>query len=290
MNAHGSGKDELVWFSPDDPFGWHTWGFLWTQNDLVWYVDGVERKRIRNYINKPMYWLISPEIGGYWAGSTDSSTLWPMEAEVDYVRVYKVGAFDATAPSVPTEVAAVAISSAQIDLSWVASTDNVGVTRYDLYRDDVLHATTEGIFFSDTALAGGTAYNYHVRACDAAENCSDLSTGVSATTHDGDPVPPPSGDDSLQIMALNLTTAGTCYYEVTWTTNQPADSLVEYGTAPGAMDQSVSKITPTTQHRLRLAGLSRKTLYYFRAVSVSGSGEVAASAVGTFKSHPRTTC
>jgi Glycosyl hydrolases family 16 len=70
MNAHGTGKDELARFSPNDPFGWHTWGFLWTQNDLVWYVDGVERKRISNYINKPMYWLMSPEIGSSRAALT----------------------------------------------------------------------------------------------------------------------------------------------------------------------------------------------------------------------------
>jgi hypothetical protein len=102
MNSHGD-KRPLTWFSPDDPSGWHTWGFLWTQNDLVWYVDGVERKRISNYINKPMYLVISPEIGNSWAGSTDGSTVWPMEAEVDYVRVYEVGSapsYDATAPSI----------------------------------------------------------------------------------------------------------------------------------------------------------------------------------------------
>jgi beta-glucanase (GH16 family) len=89
MNSHGDGSP-LTWFSPDDPRGWHTWGFLWTPDDLVWYVDDVERKRIRNFIDKPMYWLLSPEIGGNWAGSPDGSTVWPMEAEVDYVRVYEL--------------------------------------------------------------------------------------------------------------------------------------------------------------------------------------------------------
>jgi beta-glucanase (GH16 family) len=119
LNAHGTGKDELVWFSPDNPSGWHTFGFLWTQSDLVWYVDGVERKRIDNYINKPMYWLISPEIGNSWAGPTDNSTVWPMEAEVDYVRVYKLDAAsnDVTAPSVPTDLTSEVISSSQVDLS-----------------------------------------------------------------------------------------------------------------------------------------------------------------------------
>ena len=90
MNSHGDGG-KLTWFRPVDPSGWHTWGFWWTPDDLIWYVDGVERKRTDNYIDQPMYWQISPEIGNYWAGSPDGSTVWPMEAEVDYVRVYKRG-------------------------------------------------------------------------------------------------------------------------------------------------------------------------------------------------------
>jgi hypothetical protein len=88
MNSHGDGG-RLTWYTSSDPFGWHTWGFLWTQSDLVWFIDGIERKRTSNYINKPMYLLISPEIGDSWAGDPDRSTVWPMEMEIEYVRVYE---------------------------------------------------------------------------------------------------------------------------------------------------------------------------------------------------------
>jgi beta-glucanase (GH16 family) len=128
MNSHGDGGP-LTWFSPEDPRGWHTWGLLWTPDDLVWYVDQVERKRIRNFIDKPLYWLLSPEIGGNWAGNPDGSTVWPMEAEVDYVRAYELGSAgtpDITAPSVPADLTATAVSSSMTELSWAPSTDDVG--------------------------------------------------------------------------------------------------------------------------------------------------------------------
>lgn len=295
INAHGTGNDELVWFSPEDPFGWHTLGLLWTTDDLVWFVDGVQRKRIPNYIHKPMYFLMSPEVGNWWAGNPSGSTVWPMQAEVDYVRVYELGSppsLDATAPSVPGNVAAVAKSSSQIDLSWTASMDNVGVTRYDVYRgpDARLIGATEDTFFGDTGLAAGTAYNYRVRACDAAETCSEPSSWFSATTDESDDPPPAeSGGDPLLITALNVLHVGKCS-EVVWTTNQPADSLVEYGTAPGALSQSVYGGMPTTEHRLRLSALSKKKMYYFRVTSKSGSGDDAIPALGSFKTRPNTKC
>jgi len=46
-------------------------------------------------------------------------------------------ALDTTAPSVPTGLVGTAMSSSQINLSWAASTDNVGVTGYNVYLNDV---------------------------------------------------------------------------------------------------------------------------------------------------------
>jgi hypothetical protein len=167
MNAHGTGSSQLVWFSPDDPSGWHTWGFLWTEDDLIWYVDGVARKRISNYINKPMYLLISPEIGGSWAGHPDKSTVWPMEAEIDYIRVYELGSADITAPSIPTDLVAEAVSSSQINLSWSPSTDDVGVTRYDVFRGTALLGATESNSFSDTLRCFDSLWLWNLRCCDS---------------------------------------------------------------------------------------------------------------------------
>ena len=89
---------------------------------------------------------------------------------------------DTTAPSVPTNLSATAISSSQINLSWSASTDDVGVVGYKIYRNGTQITTTTNTNYSDTGLTPSTIYSYTVSAYDAAGNNSAQSTAVSATT------------------------------------------------------------------------------------------------------------
>ena len=91
---------------------------------------------------------------------------------------------DTTPPTTPGNLTATAISSSQINLSWSASTDNVGVTGYDLYRGSVLAATLGNVTtYSDTGLAPSTTYSYYITAFDAAGNVS--SDSQTATNHSG---------------------------------------------------------------------------------------------------------
>jgi chitodextrinase len=90
---------------------------------------------------------------------------------------------DTTAPSVPQNLNATAVSPSQIDLTWDASADNVAVTGYNIYRDNVLVDTSPTNSYSDTGLAPGTLYQYEVSAFDAVNNESARSTPASATTH-----------------------------------------------------------------------------------------------------------
>ena len=76
---------------------------------------------------------------------------------------------DTTAPSTPTNLSASAISSSQINLTWTASTDNVGVTGYEVFRGGVQVASPSGTSYSDTSLSASTAYSYTVKSVDAAE-------------------------------------------------------------------------------------------------------------------------
>jgi chitodextrinase len=89
---------------------------------------------------------------------------------------------DTTAPSIPTNLSAAAISSSQINLSWTASTDNLGVAGYRIYRDEILVNTSASTTFSDIGLTATTTYAYQVSAFDAAGNASATSTTVTATT------------------------------------------------------------------------------------------------------------
>lgn len=89
---------------------------------------------------------------------------------------------DTQAPTVPTKLSAVAVSSSQINLTWTASTDNVGVTGYNIYRNGAKIATSTSTSASDTGLSPSTTYTYTVSAYDAAGNTSAQSTSAGATT------------------------------------------------------------------------------------------------------------
>jgi fibronectin type 3 domain-containing protein len=125
-------------------------------------------------------------VGSYTATATLNSGQWI--AQVVAFRAALIGP-DTTPPSVPAGLAATAVSSTQINLSWTASTDNVGVTGYRVERcqgagcatfAQILTPTTTSV--SDTTAAIGTSYSYRVLAVDAAGNVSGYSNVASATT------------------------------------------------------------------------------------------------------------
>jgi subtilisin family serine protease len=92
-------------------------------------------------------------------------------------------ASDTQTPTVPIGVKATVISSSQINLSWNASSDNVGVTAYKVYSSDGQTATLGNLTsYSHTGLRTSTAYSYSIEACDASGNCSAKSSPISATT------------------------------------------------------------------------------------------------------------
>ena len=96
---------------------------------------------------------------------------------------------DTTNPGQVTGLNATATSSARVDLSWVAATDNVGVVRYRVERctgatcttfAEIGTSTTTG--YADLAVAASTTYRYQVRAEDAAGNRGAYSGIATATT------------------------------------------------------------------------------------------------------------
>ena len=96
---------------------------------------------------------------------------------------------DATPPSAPTNLAATAASGTQINLSWTAAVDNVGVTGYRVERCQgaacstfAQIATPTTTTFNDTGLTASTSYSYRVRATDAANNFSGFSSTATTLT------------------------------------------------------------------------------------------------------------
>lgn len=89
---------------------------------------------------------------------------------------------DTEKPTVPTAPVASATTSTGTTLTWGASTDNVGVVAYDIYRGTTLVGTSTTLTFTDAGLAQLTAYSYTITARDAASNVSAASVATTVTT------------------------------------------------------------------------------------------------------------
>jgi hypothetical protein len=92
---------------------------------------------------------------------------------------------DTTAPTAPTGLSAAGVTPRRIDLRWTASTDDVGVTHYLVYRDDapnpIATIAATSTVFADAGVAAGSTHSYAVQAVDAAGNTSDKSAPATAT-------------------------------------------------------------------------------------------------------------
>ena len=129
-------------------------------------------------------------------------------------------AADASPPSNPTGLIATVASSTQVNLSWTASTDNVGVQGYKLYRNGTYVAAIGPIgstSVSDTGLTSGTAYSYTVSAIDGAGNESGQSPIANAT---------PAPDNIFPSIPTGLLATASAWNAVnlSWTPSQPTTS------------------------------------------------------------------
>lgn len=98
---------------------------------------------------------------------------------------------DTQPPSTPGNLISTGKTSTSVSLSWSASTDNVGVTAYEVYNGSSLAATVTNTSATITGLTPSTTYTFTVRARDAAGNRSAASNAVTVTT-DSDSSPSPT--------------------------------------------------------------------------------------------------
>ncbi|OGE79154.1 MAG: hypothetical protein A2751_05960 [Candidatus Doudnabacteria bacterium RIFCSPHIGHO2_01_FULL_46_14] len=208
---------------------------------------------------------------------------------------------DTVSPSIPTNLSATAISTSQINLSWIASTDNVGVTGYKVFRDSVQIATITSTSYSDTGLTASTTYIYTVSAFDAAGNESSQSATATATTQSPPPPPGPiaaysfnAGAGSTLADASGNNRNGTLVNGPAWTTGQTSNALNFDGTDDYV---AISDFAPPTSLTLEawiypgnngnndsIILNKNNSEYDFRLFGVSG--ELAAGAGGVYISDP----
>ncbi|WP_082615459.1 fibronectin type III domain-containing protein [Acidovorax sp. Root267] len=107
---------------------------------------------------------------------------------------------DTTAPSVPAGLAASNVASTSLTVSWTASTDNVGVVAYKVYRDGALVGSTNVTSFTLTGLTASTSYAIAVRAVDAAANASAASAALNVSTGSATPPTGPTGGYPVSVI------------------------------------------------------------------------------------------
>ncbi len=181
-----------------------------------------------------------------------------------------VNAPDTQAPTVPTGLSASNVTADSLTLSWTASTDNVAVTGYDVYRGTTLTGATTTPSFNDTGLAANTTYSYTVKARDAAGNISAASTALSVTTKAPDTTPP-SVPANLAVSGYTDTTVS-----LSW-----AASTDNVGVAKYEIYRDGVKVNTSTTVSYTDTGLRPATTYSYtvKAIDTSNNASAASSAV-----------
>ena len=185
---------------------------------------------------------------------------------------------DTEAPSVPSGMSATAASSSAINLRWSASTDNVGVTGYDIYRDGRLLMTVSDTGATDTGLSADTNYCYSIAAKDAAGNVSARTASTCERTQSL-PVSKPAGPSSVSVTGISHDSA-----TITWRDNADNETGYRIGTCSGLVSVDsygnrscssgftlVATLGANAQS-YTLTGLSAETNYAYYVLAYNSAG------------------
>ncbi|MEU4624044.1 discoidin domain-containing protein [Actinoplanes sp. NPDC023801] len=178
------------------------------------------------------------------------NTAWPA-GQLSELEVYGPVGGDSQAPGAPGNLAYTQPASGQVRLTWNASTDNVGVTGYDVYANGQLRSSVAGnvLTFTDNQPDSATV-QYWVRAKDAVGNVSANSNTVTRTGATGDTSAPTTpgtlsytsasgqirlawgaSTDNVGVTGYNVYANGSLKTTVTglaYTDSQPDSATVSY--------------------------------------------------------------
>src|SRR5436190_2083597 len=169
-SAASSSRINLSWLAATDNVGVIRYSV---------YRDGVQIASVagRSYANTG---LSAATTYSYTVAASDAAR--NASAQSSPVSATTKAPLDTQAPSIPTNLAASAITPTTLTLSWNAATDNVAVAGYRVYLNGTLLLSPSATSASITGLSAATTYSFTVSAVDAAGNASALSAPLSATT------------------------------------------------------------------------------------------------------------
>lgn len=193
-----------------------------------------------------------------------------------YPYIQTLDAVDTSAPSVPTDLQAAGVAWDKIELNWTASTDNVAIARYIVYRDGVAVTTEEGnkiwgTSFIDSGLVADQTYTYTVSAIDYAGNESAQSTAAVATARPPDTSPPSVPTDL--VLRTACTSTG-----MDWTASTDDVAVTGYRIKRNGVEVGTSATTTFTETSVEIG---ETYTYEVSAYDFAGNESAAASATGT---------
>lgn len=178
------------------------------------------------------------------------------------------GPIDTIAPTAPTGLTASETTTTSTKLTWVAATDNVAVTGYNVYNGASLITTVTGLTYTATGLTASTAYSFSVKAKDAAPNLSASSNVVNVTTLA--PVADTTAPTAPTGLAASATSATST--SLTWTAATDNVAVTGYDVYQGT--SLLSTVTTTTY---TVSGLTASTAYSFSVKAKDAAGNISLS-------------
>lgn len=196
----------------------------------------------------------------------------------NYVNlVWGTAVIDNQAPTAPTNLSVTSSNTNSVSLSWTASTDNIGVTGYNIYVNGTLHSTVTGTTATVSGLSSGTTYSFYVIAKDASNNLSPQSNTVQGTT---------TTDTQAPTAPANLAVTGTSNNSVSlsWTASTDNVGVTGYNIYLNGTFHSTVTGTSAT-----VSGLNPSTTYSFYVVAADAANNLSAqsnTAQGTTTATP----
>jgi chitodextrinase len=181
---------------------------------------------------------------------------------------------DVTKPIKPENLVATPVSKSSISLAWSASSDNVAVTGYKVYRGLTQIATVTGTTYTDSGLQEAKSYTYYVAAFDASGNVSAQSKGATATTKDVTAPSVPTG--------LNATVESSFKITLTWSVSTDNLKVAGY-----KIYRNGVLVGTKTLNSYSDSGLQRNTTYTYTVAAYDDAGNTSAqSAAVTARTLP----
>ena len=185
-------------------------------------------------------------------------------AASDPVTARTKQAVDGQKPTAPGAPTAANITQTTIDLSWAASSDNVGVTGYDVLSGGDVVASSEGASTTVTGLTANTEYTFTVVAKDAAGNVSDASPAVTAKTLASPDTQKPTAPGNLRSTGASENSVG-----LAWDASEDNVGVTGYVVTYGSETVEVEGTSTT------VTGLAENTEYTFTVVAKDAAGNTS---------------